>query len=55
MYLNGKEISTVEFSGKIISYIYTSGKLVWQAIKSCFGAGIWNNLKNWVNEEPYKN
>lgn len=55
IYLNEKEISIIEYGGKVLSYVYRKGKMVWQAIKSCFGAGFWTNEKAWINEEPYKN
>ena len=30
-------------------------RLVWTAIKSCFGAGYWVNEKPWLNSEGWKN
>lgn len=38
-----------------IGAIYKGSKLVWQAIRSCFGKGFWNNEKPWNNEEGWKN
>lgn len=54
IFLNDKEISAVEYNNKIINYIYRKGKLVWQAIRSCFGAGFWINDYPWSNDEIYK-
>ena len=54
IYYNGKDIVSVHYGGKAISYIYRHGRLVWQAIRSCFGAGFWTNDKSWLNEEGYK-
>lgn len=53
--LNNKEISAIEYAGKKIAFVYRCGKLVWQAIRSCFGAGFWSNDKPWDNNEGYKN
>lgn len=46
-----------------IRYVYhaivedgkTIGKLVWQAISSCFGAGYWINEYAWKNNDGWKN
>lgn len=55
IYKNGKEITSV-FKGKqAISAIYKGSKLVWQAIRSCFGSGGWVKEKPWLNNEGWKN
>lgn len=50
-----KEISAVTAMGKGITAIYAGARLVWQAVRSCFGAGWWNNAKPWDNTEGWKN
>lgn len=55
IYKNGKEITQVIAKGKVISAIYKGTKLVWQAIRSCFGSGGWINDKPWLNDEGWKN
>lgn len=55
IYIEGKEIKAVKAYGKVITAIYAGTRLVWQAIRSCFGAGFWTNGKPWVNEEGWKN
>lgn len=35
--------------------IYKGARLVWMAIRSCFGAGFWINEKPWLNSEAWKN
>lgn len=52
---NGKEISEIHYGGKKLSLVYRCDKLVWQAIRSCFGSGFWVNGKPWLNGEGYKN
>lgn len=52
---NGKEITSKFFGSKIITATYLGARLIWQAIKSCFGAGFWRNDKPWDNKEGYKN
>lgn len=40
---------------QIVQEIYKGARLVWTAIRSCFGAGFWINEKPWLNEEAWKN
>lgn len=55
IYKNGKEIISV-FKGKqVISTMYKGTRLIWQSIRSCFGAGYWVNDKPWLNDEGWKN
>lgn len=30
-------------------------RIVWQAIRSCFGSGMWLNEKPWINDEMWVN
>lgn len=55
IYFNNKEITKIITTNKEISYICKGALLVWQAIRSCFGAGFWVNEKPWINEEGWKN
>lgn len=38
-----------------VQEIYKGARLVWTAIRSCFGAGFWINDKPWLNDEAWKN
>ena len=54
IYKSGKEIVAI-FSGSTpVMAIYKGTRLVWQAIRSCFGAGCWLNGKPWLNDEGWK-
>lgn len=55
IYINGKEVSLVYYGEKAINTIMKGSRLVWQAIRSCFGAGYWVNEKPWINNEGWKN
>jgi len=35
--------------------VYKGARLVWMAIRSCFGAGFWLNDRPWLNNEGWKN
>lgn len=44
------------FKNKIpIQAIYHFGVVIWQAVRSCFGSGVWVNEKPWINDEAWKN
>lgn len=55
IYKDGKEISGIFVSSKVITAVYKGGVLVWEAIKSCFGKGFWIGEKPWSNEDAWKN
>lgn len=55
IYKDGKEIISVFKEKRTISAIYKGSKLVWQAIRSCFGSGSWIKEKPWLNNEGWKN
>ena len=38
-----------------VQAVYRFGVVVWQAVRSCFGSGIWVNEKPWINDEAWKN
>lgn len=50
----GKEIIAFHIGGKVLSAIYHCGKLIWQAVRSCFGSGKWVGEKPWLGEETWK-
>lgn len=35
--------------------VYHGLRLVWIAVRSCFGKGIWLNDKPWINSDKWKN
>lgn len=55
IYKEGKEVTAVYRCKKVVTAIYKKGKLVWQAVRSCFGSGSWNNEKPWSNSEGWNN
>lgn len=55
IFFGDKEITLVQLGNKVITQIYLGAKLVWEAIKSCFGAGFWKNDAPWSNIEGWKN
>lgn len=54
IYRNGKELSELHHGGRIIEAVYKGARLVWEAIRSCFGQGYWHEGKPWVEGEAWK-
>lgn len=52
---NGKEFIGITALGHVILYVRKGARLLWQAIRSCFGSGQWVNEKPWRNDEPWRN
>ena len=55
IYKKGKEVSLVYYGKMAVMAIYRGTTLVYTAIRSCFGSGIWNNEKPWINEDGWAN
>lgn len=55
IYKNNKEITIIYYGKLLVSTVYKGSKLVWQAVRSCFGSGSWNNEKPWLNDEGWNN
>ncbi|MCL1606684.1 MULTISPECIES: MFS transporter [Mediterranea] len=53
--IGGRKIGAVYAGHRALSTIYQGARLVWQAVRSCFGAGLWVNVKPWLNEEGWRN
>ena len=53
--IGGKNISVAYYGSKAISAIYQGALLVWTAIRSCFGSGIWAGEKPWIGTDNWKN
>jgi hypothetical protein len=52
---NKIEIDGIFKNRKPIQTVYQFGKILWQAVRSCFGSGGWVNEKPWINGEVWKN
>lgn len=55
IYKNNKETEAINHSGTKFEAVYHMGKLVWEAIRSCFGSGYWKNDAPWLNNDGWKN
>lgn len=55
IYVNGKSVALIYLGERAVSSIRKGTSLVWQAVRSCFGAGYWRGDKPWVGEDAWKN
>lgn len=55
IFIDGKEVTAVNFGKRAITAVYKGARLVWEAIRSCFGKGFWANSLSWNNEDSWKN
>lgn len=51
----GKELSARYLGTKAIEAVYHGAVLVWEAISSCFGSGMWINGRPWSNTDGWRN
>lgn len=50
----GQELSQVYVGNKAVSAIYIGLRLIWESVSSCFGSGVWNDTKPWVDTDAWK-
>lgn len=55
LHKGNKEIIAFGIGSKAVTALYKGAHLVWQAVRSCFGAGGWQNDKPWMNDEGWRN
>lgn len=55
LYKGNKEVVTVYYGKQAIAEIRKGARLVWMAVRSCFGRGFWVNDKPYSNKESWKN
>jgi len=54
LFVNDKNIVEIFANNKVISTIYKGGRIVWEAIRSCFGSGMWIPKKPWLYKEGWR-
>ena len=55
LHKDGHNIGGIFYSNKIITKVYQGTTLVWQLIKSCFGAGYWIRNNPWKGTDSWRN
>ena len=54
LYVNNKSITQIFAENKVIAAVYAGSLLVWEAVLSCFGSGMWIKAKPWIRKEGWK-
>lgn len=53
--IGNKEISMAYYGSIAVQAIRRGAHLVWTAIRSCFGSGVWASQKPWIGSDAWKN
>ena len=51
---NIKDTLAITAYGKVISRVHAMGRVVWNAVRSCFGAGYWIDDYPWSDTDGWK-
>ena len=54
LFKGGRKITGIFAEGKVIKGVYYAGRLIWEAIRSCFGYGKWVDKYPWLDKELWK-
>lgn len=55
MIYKGKLVMTVRYYGsKAVVAVYKGARLVWEAVSSCFGGGMWMRDRAWKDTDGWK-
>jgi len=54
IHVGNKEVVLLYIGKRAITAVYEGTHLVWQAIRSCYGAGFWQQSKPWLNNDGWK-
>lgn len=50
-----REVVAIAKGNWAVSAVYKGITLVWMAVRSCFGSGVWVDEKPWIDSENWKN
>lgn len=54
IYKGSNEITAISRGSQPLAAIYRGTRLIWQAVRSCFGSGKWVPAKPWLGNETWK-
>lgn len=52
--INDKRPQGMWINGKRVAFLFTAARKIWEAIRSCFGSGIWREAKSWSDTDKWK-
>ena len=54
IYKGKTELNSRYYGLRVVAAVYKGVQLVWEAVTSCFGSGMWNSDKAWKNTDGWK-
>ena len=48
-------VTDIRVNGKAGTMLFKRRRLVWEAVRSCYGRGMWINDKPWSNTDGWRN
>lgn len=54
IYKRGKELTELYHGSKAVVAVYKGARLVWEAVSSCFGGGMWMRDRAWKDTDGWK-
>lgn len=54
IYKGNLEMAARYYGGKAVAAVYKGTRLLWEAVRSCFGKGVWIKGKPWVNSDNWR-
>lgn len=54
IYKNNLELTARYYGKQAITAVYHGAKLVWEAISSCFGSGMWLGARPWKGTDGWR-
>lgn len=55
LWIGNKRIAQLWIGSKPVQALYVGAKLVWEAVSSCFGSGLWREKLPWIGKDAWKN
>lgn len=49
-----RDVTFIAKGTRVVQAVYKGVVLVWMAVRSCFGSGVWVNEKPWIDSENWK-
>ena len=49
----GREVNSWGSARGIVGELWRGGRPIWQAVRSCFGSGVWRGKKPWIGKEKW--
>lgn len=52
--IGDKQVSQFYVGTKAVAALYIGARLVWEAVSSCFGSGVWISARPWKGTDAWR-